>query len=188
MTVKRIGTRQETYELGHLKLYREDLEEIAKAVSEVGPLKISCGDWRMNDPADFADPELPEALPDLVMTAQRPDSSTGVMVDLGARVASVKVAEPDTHIEGVLSRIQRITEPRQRGLLSLAKNPEVGWMAVFLKPRVAAKTVTISSAVLVNAYRDDRPTFWERRRDELLINAVTLVLGAVLGYLVNVIT
>ena len=41
---------------------------------------------------------------------------------------------------------------------------------------------------LVNAYRKDRPTFWQRSRDDWIVGVVMLLLGGVLGYLVNQIT
>jgi hypothetical protein len=39
MAVKRTQDRVESYQLGYVKLYRDDLEQITKAVMEVGDLR-----------------------------------------------------------------------------------------------------------------------------------------------------
>lgn len=187
MTLRRTQSRAETTHLGHLKLYRDDLIEIAKALAEVGTLAIGCGDWVMDDPMDFENPDLPERLPDVAMTGT--NGKTAVGVKLGEGEASVHLIEPTTFTEGTLSRILRLTKPRRRIVSPVKFNTEAGPRMVLFATRA---TSVLSSAVLINAYRDERPTFWQRTRDDWIIAVVMLLLGAVLGgvigYWVNTIT
>jgi len=112
MAVKRTHDRAEIYGLGHLRLYRDDLEQIAKAVAEVGPLTISCPPWEFTDLADFSDPDLPERLPELTMTAETPQTDARVEVSLGRGMSRVTVTEPNTLTIGVLSRIRQVCGDR----------------------------------------------------------------------------
>lgn len=201
MTSRRIGVREETYRLGHLKLYRDELEQIAKVVNEVGELVIRCGDWEMTDPADFTNnAELPEVLPALTMVASRTAGKTAVtaghewptvQVTLSLTEASVTLTQPDTHTLGVLSRIQQVSREGRRwgpGVVLVQVLAAIVIAAFTSKSIRTARPLTASRAVLINAYRADRPSFWRRSRDDWIIGAVMLLLGGVLGYFVNVIT
>jgi hypothetical protein len=53
MTTRRLGYQTDQTSLGHVRLYRDELEKIAAAVAEVGDLSIRCGHWKMTDPADL---------------------------------------------------------------------------------------------------------------------------------------
>ena len=44
----------------------------------------------------------------------------------------------------------------------------------------AARPLTAGSAILINAYRADRPSFWQRTRDDWAVEAVML------GYWINI--
>jgi hypothetical protein len=201
MTLRRTQSRTETTHLGHLKLYRDDLIEIAKALAEVGTLAIECGDWVMDDSMDFENPDLPERLPDVAMTGT--DGKTAVSVKLGEGEASVHLIEPTTFTEGTLSRILRLTKPRRRIFSRIKFDTKTGPRMVVFTTRMAllatrmvpfpvSVTGVLSSAVLINAYRDERPTFWQRTRDDWIVAVVMLLLGAmlggVIGYWVNTIT
>lgn len=71
MTARRIGSQAETTYLGHVRLYRDELEKIAAAVAEVGELTILCDDdWEPTDPADLSNEELPELLSRVSIGAQ----------------------------------------------------------------------------------------------------------------------
>jgi hypothetical protein len=183
MTLRRAHSRVETTHLGHLRLYRDDLIEIAKALAEVGPLTIECEDWVMDDPMDLRNPDLPERLPDVAMTGT--NGKTAVGVKLGEAEASVHLIEPTTFTEGTLSRIQRLTKPRRRIVSPVKYNTDAGPKLVFFA--TTAPSVR-SSAILINADSADRPSFWRRTRDDWIIAVVMLLLGGVLGYLVNTIT
>ncbi|MCO6000138.1 hypothetical protein [Actinoallomurus rhizosphaericola] len=189
MTLRRTQSPIEHTELGHLKLYRDDLIKIAKILAEIGPLEIKCGDWEGDDPTDFDSPDLPERLPGVEMTAT--DGTIGVGVRLKRNEAIVIVAEPTSLTEGVLSRIQRITKPRRRAVTAVRYDMP-GGPKIAIRPISAKTPVVRSSALLINDYRENRPTFWERTRDDWIVGAVWcvvgLVLGGVIGYWVNTIT
>lgn len=179
MATRRVGLQIEDYELGHLRLYRDDLEKIAKAVAEIGELVIRCGDWEMTEPADFSDnTELPDLLPELEIEGR---GQSAIDVRLGPNTASVTLVEPDTLTEGILSRIRRIAGARRRRLPLVSVRGAHGYPYFQV-------SIPTSSAVLINAYRADRPSFWQRTRDDWFIGTVMLLLGGVLGYIVNMIT
>jgi hypothetical protein len=121
-----------------------------------------------SEPAGIAaNAELPEVLSYMVVTGERRRISLGekevvpvVSVVLSATEAHVKLTEPEVLTEGVLSRIQRITQPRRRRFPPLKFRPR----GVF--PYVQVSVASDSSAVLINAYRVDRPSFWQRTRDD----------------------
>jgi hypothetical protein len=219
MAVKRTQDRVESYQLGHVKLYRDDLEQITKAVMEVGDLRVACGAWELTDPGDFSDPELPERLPDLRMTAHPPGSKAGIEVVLGRWQAHVTLTEPDTRTLGVLSRIQQVCKVRNRGLrrptsLAMVVVPGLitfglarfspplsnsltalfiaGWIVLytFVGDFLLGRTRWggDESAFLINAYRTERPDFWQRTRDDWVVGAVWALIGGVIGYFVNQIT
>jgi hypothetical protein len=224
MVVKRTHDRTEIYRLGHVRLYRDDLEQIAKAVAEVGPLKIACPPWELTDPSDFANPDLPERLPELTMTAEHGGTDAKVEVSLGREVAEVTLTEPVTLTLGVLNRIQQVCHQRwwRWWIGRLRIGDWVATLAIVF-PGVLVMIFDLSGidlldhamlvfgglilgalmisllawtknssvsrkAVLINAYRADRPSFWQRSRDDWVIGVVMLLLGGMLGYLVNQIT
>jgi hypothetical protein len=129
MTSNRLKLREEMYRLGALKLYRDDLEQIARAVAEVGHLRMTCGDWEMNDPADLsANADLPEVLPVLEMMAERDESDTTIRVSLSKLQAVVTLVEPDTLTEGVASRIMRLTSGKKRRFAAIMASKGVFWI------------------------------------------------------------
>ena len=224
MAVKRtrVRPRTERHFLGHLTLYRDDLEQIAKAVAEVGPLRIECDDWELSDPGDFADPDLPERLSRLRMVAARREGDTEIVVLLSSHGAEVTVTEPDTLTLGVLRRVQEVCDGRdqsrnakRRRLARVAALLPLVIVALMAMVRVEDKSVALAllmglltlimfigalynvrrlmhmsgtTATLVNNYRTERPSFWQRTRDDWIIGVVMLLLGGVLGYFVNQIT
>jgi hypothetical protein len=104
-----------------------------------------------------------------------------IEVRFGPNTASVTLVEPDTLAMGVLGRIQQITQYRRRPFAPLRFGSAEAW------PYIQVSSPT-NSALLIHAYRVDRPTFWQRTRDDWVIGIVMLFLGGVLGYIVNVIT
>jgi hypothetical protein len=116
VTIRRTKLLPETYELGPLWLYQEDLQAIATAISELGPLNITCtGDsetYEASDPSDFS--ELPENLSKVTISSKHSTGSSAATATFGESDADVKLVELDTHATGVLSRIQSICELRRR--------------------------------------------------------------------------
>lgn len=246
MTINRTKLRTETYRLGAVRLYREDLEAIAKAVAEIGELEITADDFEGNSPFDFA--ELPEKLSKVQISAPKAyveETETipkaAVKVVLTRTTSTVIVTEPDTLTSGVRTRIQEICRARLRlpqrtppttpanvtnpdalqimiigitiptAIIALATNIimsitqqplskrntldpalqkylTIGIMSLFA---IAICWTTFyllarrASAIIVNAYQADRPTWWQRNRDNVLVSAVSLLLGGIIGYYVN---
>lgn len=269
MTVRRVRRVIETYDLGALRLYREDLRAIAAAVAEAGDLSILCdGMTEATSPEDFDDPKLPERLSSVQFTVTRKearfvspemsDEATAAAgsrqvasVLLSGREATVALADPDTLLAGVLQRVRLVCEGRRRRLASLVPpqpsrlgretqssrsrpgrrswwltfvlligfvvslsfaplmtmatiQPTTGTTAtiqpttpqgalivlavaaIFLLGAIAALVLERRPrAVIINAMRADRPTYWQRTRDIWQVGIATAILGAVVGYVLG---
>lgn len=117
MTMRRVRKAFDTYDLGALRLYREDLRAIASAVAEAGDLTISCDDmYEATSPDDFD--QFREDLRSVGLKATRAGSLRSIEVLLENNAATVVLAEADTLLTGVLQRIRLICEGRQRRLVS----------------------------------------------------------------------
>jgi hypothetical protein len=113
MSIRRARQAVEVSSLGKIKLYREDLEAIARLAAEVGDLSITCDAFEATDADDFD--QLAEKLHNVEITGS--DGSHGVEVTLNRKAATVSLIEPNTHTLGVLGSINRITEEsRKRGI------------------------------------------------------------------------
>lgn len=115
MAVERIRERREVHELGRLKLYRDDLEAIARVLAEFGTLHFTANnEVSGSEPGDFAKmrDELPERLENVEMDATRGESAVRVDLGTGSLVALI---EPDMTARGVLTSIKEICDPHRVG-------------------------------------------------------------------------
>ncbi|MBQ1081579.1 MULTISPECIES: hypothetical protein [Nocardiopsis] len=112
MAWKRIKKRQETYPLGRLKLYRDELEDIARVLAEFGTLSFLVNEDEVsgNEPEDFARmaDELPDRLGLVQMSATKEE--TRVVVEIGSD-SRVVLIEPNNDAYGSLTRIKKICAP-----------------------------------------------------------------------------
>ena len=99
MTVRRTKLDVEQYDLGSLRLYREDLRAIATAVAEAGDLSITCDGFEATSPGDFGD-GLPETLKKVTIRAKNPDRLAAVEIRLSDQEAVARLTEPDTLLAG----------------------------------------------------------------------------------------
>jgi hypothetical protein len=124
MSIRRPRVAPETYELGALRLYREDLKTIAIAVQELGSITITCetrdGTYEATEPGDFD--EIPEKLTALEIAAHKADGEGTIMATFGGLSAHITLEEPDTLIEGIRSRIVLICTPLHRRVWSFCRN------------------------------------------------------------------
>lgn len=117
MAIQRIKERQETHKLGRLRLYRDDLEAMARALMEFGDLKVMVNDEVMaTEPEDLADlrDHLPEQFDrvELQATKEFNGGRSTVYVDLGTG-AKVLLVEPDMAARGVFNSVKEICAPRR---------------------------------------------------------------------------
>lgn len=127
MSTRRIRSRVVSYRLGHIRLYRDDMEQIARVIEEVGKFKAFCDDWELTTSSDFRDATLPEALTGVEIIAKSDDGSTRIKVKLNSVAAVVVLIEPDTLTLGALGRIRQIAKQRQR---FWRVGPGARWIAV----------------------------------------------------------
>ncbi|SRR6266487_568576 len=122
VAVRRTRLVVESYDLGSLRLYREDLQAIATAVAEAGDLKIGGRDFEATSPADFE--ALDEHLTEVTILAKRATEPGGIQVRLSRRAAVAELVEPDTLTVGILVRIRLICGLRRMRLRSLMTRPD----------------------------------------------------------------
>jgi hypothetical protein len=121
MTVNRIKSRVEALDLGDVRLYREDLEDIATAIGELGPLEVVCDQtFTATGPEDFA--SLPENPRSLRFLASR--EGRALEVALAPASNRVTVTNPDTLCHGIASRVRDVCHRpgRHRPSLRLRRN------------------------------------------------------------------
>lgn len=151
MTIRRTKLLPETYELGPLWLYQEDLQAIAIAIAELGPLTIICTSgnetYEASEPSDFD--ELPENLSRVTISSKQSTDSSAITVTFGESDADVKLVVPDTHAAGVLSRIQSICQPRRRR----------GWQFCRRAGVVLVFTAFVAVIILANIYGHTEKSF-----------------------------
>ncbi|OOC52614.1 MULTISPECIES: hypothetical protein [Nocardiopsis] len=156
MAVERVKKRRETHPLGRLKLYRDDMEAIARVLAEFGTLSFLVNEEVSgNEPEDFAKirDELPERLDLVQMAATREGLHVVVEIGPGAKVGLV---EPDIAAYGALTRVQQICAPCRMGrswwlLLVLAAVCFVsvagGIVALTLNERMFQETGLVSGVI-----------------------------------------
>ncbi|MEV0821881.1 hypothetical protein [Nonomuraea rubra] len=117
MPIRRTVLRTEIHDLGHICLYREDLQAITKAVGELGQLSIVGEGFTLDTPEDFdqlADEDKDERIASLVISAKKSNSSTQIEVELSPRLSRITVTEPDITAAGICANIQGICRARLR--------------------------------------------------------------------------
>jgi hypothetical protein len=116
MSIRRPKLSPETYELGALHLYREELKAIASTVQELGSLEISCkakdGTYEATEPGDLD--EIPEELKEVTITAKTANGQGSVIASFSEDNAHITLEEPDILIEGIRSRISAVCMPLRR--------------------------------------------------------------------------
>lgn len=231
-------------DLGCPRLYRGDLQEIAKAVAEVGDLVITCSgeapgpqtrgiaSYEATAPGDFDG--LPEKLISVTIAASTA-SSGGIAVRLSPSAATAELTARSTLAEGAISHVQRVCERRRRRARSLVRWAEVGASPVVIllvlvvgvalplgisyliararylsgngpvtfawsttNTLIVAFDVVLMAAVvgilllagrpramIINAPWEQRPTYWERNRDAIVVGLATGIISAIIGYLLG---
>lgn len=214
MSWKQIRKRQETERLGPLRLYRDDLEAIAKTLDEFGDLEITVnGEVRCSDPGGFAElgNQLPERLESVVMEAAAGEAMVRVELGQGAKI---EVIEPGLAARGAQARIKEICVPRvvRRGwriflyfllfvvfaLLSPLLKEQLSssqWtvlfsvvlaiFAFFSLADIAIMEKNKLEDVILNVPRSERPPFIERLFADRGVSAFWTLVGGVIGYLAN---
>jgi hypothetical protein len=210
MAIRRKDATVKTTSMHHVRLYRDELEGIAKALSEFGELAITYDAYEATAAEDFT--ELPETGRDVKMTAKSGESS--VTVTLSPRSARIVEVEPTSATHGLASLIRSIAGRGSRvplrawlgltpvvipTLLAITYAPSLGanWSVIvvlftmlitmIVLRRIPAR-MTGESARVINAYRADRPTFLQRTRDDWVVELVCVAIGLVAGYILGRLT
>src|SRR6266545_5158134 len=110
MGVRPRGIRTETHDLGRLRLYREDMQEIAETVERSGKLRIITEYEEADFPADFE--LLPTDLKSLTITAGEGDDIR-VRVELSETTASIGLTGPGDREYRIREQVQKICTARR---------------------------------------------------------------------------
>lgn len=142
MTVRRVEAQVEVISLRHVRVFREDLVTIARALLEIGPLAGTCEDLQFDDPADFERMagQLPERLPALKMVAVAPKKASQpeaskVEIVLSRDAARVTLTEPTTLTLGVRDRVMQVATRSKRRVVNVLGSSSgtgrfLGWIAI----------------------------------------------------------
>ncbi|MEU1250669.1 hypothetical protein [Micromonospora arida] len=178
-----------------IRLWRDDLARIVSMLEEASgsKLELFSGDYAIESVEDLAqvaddmgsddvggfdallrDPDLDGKI--FRVTSDGPAFLVSLQFDDGSRdeylrysTAYLQLKHPDNGMRWVAGEIQKIVEEsRRRGLARYVKRG---------RPIVYGRT------------RAERPSLWQRKRDDIRItvvsNSISLFLGALLGYLIS---
>lgn len=224
MSVRRLTKQSEALSLGVTRLYRDELEAIVRAVAEIGEVKIRCDSYEATDANDFA--QLPERPQLTLISAVSPNGESKIEIQLTEAIAQAELTEPDTHMWGVLNRIQTICKESRAPFLqgfwpsSLGKFLKAMFLVAaltliftlfarvaFSRPTWPVATLegfcivlfiviivngigrrfeqSSGSAIVVNAYRSTRPSFFQRTRDDWIVHVIVGMFFLIVGFLIG---
>lgn len=117
MVVERAKESVATHRLGSGYVYRDDLEEIAKLLTEIGPVKIEIHEkngqqWIAECPDDLSHPDIPKRLELIKMTARSSANSQAFEVELSRRNSKISITAPSPLTSGVYSAVMVVLRPR----------------------------------------------------------------------------
>lgn len=211
MTLRTTRDERDSIDLGTPRLYREDLEQIARIVRDEcdGQVTIEFFDkrGRVGDaPTAFAEhhaqEDTTENLERLTISGER--GGTELEVSFSPAESRLIVTNPDNSARGAAGQIHQICVAHRRYRLRWLRLGDIGLVAaggalgvvlagdwrVGLVSLVAAYTALSlpwvrswlePRTLLVNAPRVERPSWWQRHRKDALL----LLIGGCIGYGVN---
>jgi hypothetical protein len=218
MAVRRTDIPTESDRLGYTRLFRDDLEKIARLLMELGDVFIVCDNLEATAPSDLSDPLMPERPRNLVM-----ESSNGeqrVRVEVGRGVGKLTIENPNTLTEGIRAKINEICHGSAIDALIAGRAINTYVLALFVPAGIvlvlgSLRVITYSAAdislilalvvwmgtgsfifrfreksdiAIINAYRADKPSFFRRTRDEWVVEVSVMLLGLLLGYFIGHLT
>jgi hypothetical protein len=213
VALKPIGPSVQRVSLGALRVWRDDIAEMVDLVAQVTPNQQVTlrTDKYVLDAVDDLDNAEESTLAQLVVTGD----GARVRLTLGPRASVLEVRDPDLRLRGFIQEVQRVAHRCSRRRASIAalavvlvlgagalrggtavgllpQSPPLWVLALIVLPLGFATGLITGRAqsrtVLYTRTRAEAPTFWTRKRDDLLINVVALLVGGVIGYFVNMIT
>lgn len=116
MVIERAEDPVDTHKLGAGRVYRDDLEQIVKLLSEIGLTRIEIqganGFWVADTADDFSHPDIPPRLERVTMTGRSASDGQAVQVELSRRGSKIAITAPSTLTSGVHSGLTKILRPR----------------------------------------------------------------------------
>ena len=156
VTLRKTEPTKETYPLPAVRLYREDLAAIARAVAEGGDLLIATDGYEATSADQLADERFPDSPVSLTISADRPPRK--ITARLSAGSATIELIEPDTLSAGIVSHIRLICESRRLRLRSLVCVRMKGFVPVV--PLVLAFSLAFMIGGIIAATQLKPPVVW----------------------------
>jgi hypothetical protein len=221
--LKRRGPLVERINLGIVRVYLDDIQEIFSILKELtNDVRIQADDFVATEPQDLLDMSS-DTINELTIVATQPS----VTVTLSGKTATLEATDADMATLGAVKRIEERMRHRRRPLKRLLWNKDqppalVGftlilgvaalvlavlavadptpanppppntttigielaigtWVAAVLATTLSVILTARRQAIVIPRTQKDAPPFWERNRDEIVINAIFTAIGGVLG-------
>ncbi|MCX5115979.1 hypothetical protein OG992_02240 [Micromonospora sp. NBC_00362] len=193
MALKRTAPEVLSIELGPVRMWRDDASELVKLLSQCcdKPPKLTADDYELDDVDEDFDALLKQGLKEIAQFTLVGDDGR-VRLQLGA-TNTVEITTPTLRDKGALGEASKIIRRCRRFEFGAAVVTLLGASIIsvlrFRFPGLGTPLLRWETeTVIYTSTRAQSPTFWQRKRDDVWINAVSLAMGGVIGYFVNEMT
>ncbi|GHH61098.1 hypothetical protein [Lentzea cavernae] len=191
MALKKSKPSVQAVSLSWVKLWRDDLAEIADLMLEAAEpgesLLIQIDEdytaTAVEDLADHPKPRVDQVT--MVVGGGR------IRLVLAPTEAALEVVEPDLAATGMLMKVLAVARRCRTSSLLLRQAAEIMVEAVFsvvTRRWPTPPRINRSGAVVLTRTRAEAPSYWARKRDDVMLAIVSALVGGVIGYFVNMIS
>jgi hypothetical protein len=197
-----------TRKLGPIVIYSDDLRAIAEIITEASK-SVSISLKSKSDEYEFDSVAELEKLGDLEETVfhNAEISSRGdiyITVSLNPFQARIYLSEDNTYGRGLLEKIQEILQPKNKYIFFFFLTPIFSWPLFLFGISLYVKSKWISIIIILVALgwfavgykvsfkqyctiytkkRQEMPSFFKRKKDDLILAAISGIIGAIFGAL-----
>lgn len=155
------------------------------------PPRLTADDYELDDVGEDFDALLKQGLKEIVQFTLVGDDGR-VRLQLGT-TNTVEITTPTLRDKGALAEAGETIRRCRRFEFRAAVGALLGASIVSVLPlRFLGLGAPLfhweTETVIYTSTRAQSPTFWQRKRDDVWINAVSLAVGGVIGYFVNELT
>ncbi|GAA1799957.1 hypothetical protein HC028_16690 [Planosporangium flavigriseum] len=214
MVARKTNDTYVTYDLGWVRMWRDDLAEVVQILSALGgTTTLSAGDYTLDSVDDLATLSQPVVSDFMLIVNQ-----TRAVLTLDGRIARLEMKNPDLTARGAAAEVARVARRCQRrgaffiqrrwllGAVAIlvlgatyaviealgAVSKSLQWSAVavvavllIFNQATHGKPAWLRRAVIYTRTRSEAPPFWERKRDDIWIAVVSGFVFLVLGVVVG---
>ncbi|SCG55622.1 hypothetical protein GA0070560_109186 [Micromonospora halophytica] len=172
-------------------MWRDDTAELVRLFGQCcdTPPKLTADDYELDDVDEDFDTLLKQGVKEIRQFALAGDDGR-VRLQLGA-TNTVEITAPTLRDKGALTEASEIIRRCRRFEFTTSVRALLGAsiLSVVRLPGLSLPLPTWeTTTVIYTGTRAQSPTFWQRKRDDIWINGVSLAIGGVIGYFVNELT